>query len=161
MRGRNPIPFIDRATAIIERSKRDLKTGCIVRQTCLLKTGYSVVKVTPDGRKKMGTHRFIWTAFRGEIPAGVDVLHSCDNRACINIDHLELGNDVKNMRQMCARSRGKNSHGRHKLTVDKVLRLRKEWKNGNRDNVRLANKYKVSRYYINAVVARKYWGWVS
>ena len=35
------------------------------------------------------THRVIWTAERGPIPAGLDIDHLCRTRACCNPDHLE------------------------------------------------------------------------
>ncbi|MHB8335821.1 MAG: HNH endonuclease signature motif containing protein [Ignavibacteriaceae bacterium] len=42
-------------------------------------------------------HRYIWTLFNGEIPAGMEVRHKCHNPACMNIDHLELGTHKQNM----------------------------------------------------------------
>ena len=42
-------------------------------------------------------HRYIWTLYNGEIPAGLEVRHKCHNPACMNIDHLELGTHKQNM----------------------------------------------------------------
>ena len=42
-------------------------------------------------------HRVAWTFYRGTIPEGAHVLHSCDTPACVNPDHLFLGDQVANM----------------------------------------------------------------
>ena len=51
------------------------------------KDGYGIISLA--GRK-CRVHRFEWERQRGPIPDGFGVLHSCDNRACRNINHLSL-----------------------------------------------------------------------
>jgi hypothetical protein len=62
--------------------------------------GYGAIKV--DGRV-LDAHRYSWPVFRGPIPEGKQVLHKCDNRACVNPDHLELGDARKNRADAIAR----------------------------------------------------------
>ena len=51
--------------------------------------GYGKMSVL---RKTVQAHRFSWEFFNGEkIPAGMVVMHLCNNKGCVNPDHLQLG----------------------------------------------------------------------
>lgn len=49
--------------------------------------------------------RAAWQLTYGEIPVGMQVLHSCDNRKCCNPRHLFLGTHKDNMRDMKLKGR--------------------------------------------------------
>jgi hypothetical protein len=55
--------------------------------------------------KSTAAHRTGWILFRGPVPAGMRVLHACDNPPCVNLDHLYLGTQKDNARDMVARGR--------------------------------------------------------
>jgi hypothetical protein len=65
--------------------------------------GYGQLKVR--GRT-FAAHRLAWQWENGRDPGDAMVLHSCDNRACVNPAHLRLGTNADNMRDMVERSRG-------------------------------------------------------
>jgi hypothetical protein len=45
-------------------------------------------------------HRIFFEKYKGPIPQGLQVLHTCDTPACINPDHLFLGTQNDNMQDM-------------------------------------------------------------
>lgn len=80
--------------------------------TCWLWTGklagrgYGQVSAKVDGEWVMVyAHRVSYERHHGPIPAGMEVLHSCDVPACVNPDHLSVGNHLDNM--MGAHERGR------------------------------------------------------
>jgi hypothetical protein len=57
------------------------------------------------GDHRTTAHRASWILACGQIPAGIDVLHRCDNPSCVNVDHLFLGTPKENTRDMMAKGR--------------------------------------------------------
>jgi hypothetical protein len=98
-------------------------TGCQEWTEALDSSGYGQFRV---GRKKRTAHRVSYEIHFGPVPDGMCVLHRCDNRACVNPEHLFLGTNGENMadRNIKGRQACRSSHGRAKLTEADIIAIR-------------------------------------
>lgn len=123
--------------------------------------GYGqITRTAVGGRRPMKAHRFTWQEKFGPIPKGLCVLHLCDNRACINIDHLALGTHKANSFDMLQKGRhhppkGEMS-GRSKLTVDQVQQI-KIWLSGGLEDAVIARRFGVTTPCIRSIRIGRTW----
>ena len=71
-------------------------------------TGYGLFYAgRVDGKDiTIGAHRFVMMQEVGHLERWDFVLHSCDNRKCVNIEHLSVGTIQDNVADMYAKGRG-------------------------------------------------------
>jgi len=67
--------------------------------------GYGHLRI---GTRHILAHRMAYTLAVADIPAGMYVLHSCDNPACCNPAHLRVGTNRDNQLDAKARGRARN-----------------------------------------------------
>ena len=56
-------------------------------------------------KKRFRAHRIIWRMINGEIPRGFFICHKCDNPSCVNPNHLFLGTQADNLKDMFKKGR--------------------------------------------------------
>lgn len=102
-------------------------------------------------------HRAAYELYKGAIPEGLLVRHSCHNPACCNPQHLSLGTNADNSRDMttAGRSNRGSRHGNARLTEEKVRRIREIYTPALRDEI--AAEYGVNRRTIQDAVNRVSW----
>lgn len=115
-------------------------------------------------------HRLAWTLFIGPIPlrTKVDgimkrilVLHTCDNKMCVNPKHLFLGTQKDNMDDM--KRKGRENYpigertGSAKMTEEKVLEMRSLWATGAYRICDLSRMFGLTHVPVICIVRRKTW----
>ena len=70
-------------------------------------TGYGKLGIRPP----IKAHRASWLIHKGEIPKGLIVCHTCDNRKCTNPDHLWIGTYRENTQDRVKKGRCKTPKG--------------------------------------------------
>ena len=113
-------------------SKVRKSENCWEWTACVNQQGYGQFNGKPRWSTCMLAHRVAWCITNGPIPEGIHILHRCDNPLCVRPDHLFLGDQADNMRDMAAKGRHRGMTGkRHpydyrgqKLTREKAEQIR-------------------------------------
>lgn len=98
-----------------EAKVKKMESGCHEWQSTLHRDGYGKFW---DGRSQTQAHRMAYSIYKGD-PADHWVLHRCDNRKCVNPEHLYLGDAAQNTKDMFNRGR---AIGNARANLDTVLR---------------------------------------
>lgn len=130
------------------------KKGChICASHCVDTEGYVTCK--RNGRQRP-IYRHIYNLYKGELKKGMVIRHTCDDRKCINPQHLIIGTHQDNVRDRGKRGRsalGVNN-GRSKLTEKQVKIIYKDSKT---TRTELARRYGVDRQVIRKIQDRIIW----
>lgn len=140
--------------------------------------GYGKIGAGRRGMAPLQVHRVAYEHFVGPIPDGLWVLHRCDNRLCCNPEHLFLGTNLDNVRDMVAKGRqrtvpmfgDRNPMRRHpesvakgesvhlsKLTDAAVVAIRTRHAAGGVTRRQLAADYGIHVHTVGNVLRRKTW----
>lgn len=115
---------------------------------------YGYPACTRNG-KYQNISRHFYARYKGEIPEGLVVRHTCDNRKCINPDHLILGTHDDNMKDRSERDRCAKgeSNGSSKLTPEKVANIYIS----DLSPDKIAKTHGVSKSHVYRIKRGEYW----
>lgn len=147
---------------IYSRSEPVTESGCWIWTLAVDKDGYGRAWL---GNKKWPAHRLSYMTFMGPIPAGLFVLHKCDNPSCVNPAHLFVGTPLDNMRDKCNKGRVKGArrgenHHRAKLASETVISIRAKYDSGQVGARALAKEYGIAYRHAWNIVKRRIWKYI-
>ncbi len=149
----------DEVKVVLQQRSKKMPSGCIEWQGAIQRGGYGNLRMR---NKTTLVHRASWIVNKGEIPDGLCVLHRCDNRPCVNPDHLFLGTYADNNADCISKGRakrsdrkGENHHGAILGSKD-ILKIRKLYAGGKNKN-ELSKLFGVHSTTIHDIVIRRRW----
>lgn len=129
---------------------------CWVWTGAIGKNGYGTLTVN---KKFKASHRIAYELYKGEIPKGLEVCHTCDNTKCVNPEHLWVGTHSQNMRDKYNKGRS-NTTGR-KDTIDtrlsdkQIIDIKNKYKPYKYTMKMLSEEYNVCQSSINNILKEK------
>lgn len=127
--------------------------GCWLWTGALQRDGYA--HFTGAGRKTISSHRHAYELLVGLVPAGMDLLHTCDVRHCVNPAHLRPGTHEDNMLDKALRGRQ-----RAKITLEQAKEVKRLLAITPRDygwSIEIAEKTGLSPVEVSRINRGKSW----
>ena len=130
--------------------------GCWPFRGAKSKDGYGVITIRGEQKS---CHRIAYELTYGPIPAGLEVLHSCDTPACCRPDHFFLGTQKDNARDAISKSRFSSGarNGMAKLSEKDVVSIRSRYAAGGISHHNLATEYSVTEANVWQILQGKTW----
>lgn len=95
------------------------ETGCYECTSHSIRNGYP--SFWRDGKGPFKIVRYLYEQNHGKIPDKMVLRHKCDNKKCINLDHIELGTHLDNMKDRYVR--GRCRPGSRTLSDEQVIEI--------------------------------------
>lgn len=140
-------------------------TDCIEWLWCKSSDGYG--KLTVNSKSVLANREAYIKAngLQHSDIAGKVIRHTCDNRGCVNPEHLLVGTQADNISDMVDRKRttkGRSytkgcDNGASKLTDEVVYEIRSLYRKGGLTQKTLALRYSVTQQLIHLIVSHKAW----
>lgn len=135
-------------------------SGCWLWTGHIGKYGYGILCEWLNEKTVMRrAHRVAWRLYCGEIPVGLNVLHKCDVRCCVNPRHLFLGTNLDNGRD--CRAKGRTLRGDRspfsKLTSSQVTEIKTAIRDKTAMKTALAERYGVAAGTIGSIAYGRTW----
>src|ERR1035437_1873080 len=124
-------------------------------------TNYGAISTVIPSKGNYSAHRIMWFVTHNNVdPIPLQVLHTCDNRICVNPNHLFLGTIQDNNADKTTKGRARN--GSTILTEQQVEEILTELASEAAPTQQeLANKYGVSRPTISHIAEKTHWKHLS
>lgn len=115
-------------------------------------------------RRRIGSHKASWLIHFGEVRAGLQVCHKCDNPPCVNPSHLFLGTNSDNQLDRIAKGRWRSwdhkgsLHPMAKMDESRVIEMRRLKASLSADE--LALRYGIAKSTVYSILSGERWSHV-
>ena len=110
--------------------------------------------------KSIRAHRFAYAVYIGELDDDLVIMHTCDNRKCVNPSHLRQDTQKANIIDCVAKGRWVNNcgskHGLSKLTEKDISEIRSLRKQG-RKQQEIADIFDIDQGMVSNILLNKNW----
>lgn len=141
------------------RDRNWIRSRCKIVEECWIwigaKTplGYGKFSI---GSKTVASHRHSYVVHKGAIKSGHCVMHSCDNPACCNPDHLSCGTAKDNVADMIEKGRQALGDKKSHITSGQV-RLARQLHSIGVKQMYIRKLIPVSSTVMSFLINRKTW----
>jgi len=105
--------------------------------------------------KHVRAHVASYHYHKGNTSPGLFVLHKCDNKLCVNPDHLFLGTHLENIQDMDSKGRRSCGIAHGFLSDYQVAEICRLYSEGNLNQYELAEKFQCSQPQISRIVRKE------
>lgn len=142
--------------------KRDANTGCWLWTASTAGKGYGQFRI-PGTRKNIYAHRLSFELFKGALPKGAHIMHSCDTPRCVNPDHLSIGSPLENARDMRDKDRHLNGerNAKAKLTQEQVLAIKTLLAHSGLSQKTIAGLFGIKQMEVSRIKRGERWAHVA
>lgn len=136
----------------MEKVSPEPNSGCWLWTGAIVTGGYGVIARGDGTRTNVQAHRLAFELFKGQKGEGF-ICHHCDNRSCVNPDHLFVGDHAANMRDMWEKGRSglRNAVHPRRLTDDQVRDIRSR----RMSLSRFAKLYSIDLALVSRIASKK------
>ncbi len=141
----------------LERFWNKIKFGelneCWEWQATRFPNGYGCFKIRENNiGHSVGAHRVIYEAMFTDFDKTLQVLHSCDNKRCVNPNHLSMGTLQDNMADKNSKGRQAfgGRHGRSKITDEQARIIKTRLSHGFR-NMDICREFNISQHIVSGI----------
>lgn len=150
------------ATRLIAKVQHGDPDECWPWTGARTRDGYGSISRGDGTTRSMLTHRAAYLIANGELPADIEVCHSCDNPPCCNPAHLFSGTHTVNMRdakdkgRMIGPGRARETrNGGNKYSPETIQLVRAL--GGTMSQQRIADQIGMGQSHVSRILRRKNW----
>lgn len=135
-------------------------SGCWLWEGATTCGGYGHIRFKINNKWTMKrAHRVAFELYKGEIPKGLIVRHCCDNRLCVNPNHLLLGTTQDNIDDKMNRGRHNwgTTPGHRKLSFSIANTIREYYATNKLSYKEIALLFNTSASQVHRVLTNKIW----